>query len=272
MKTFSLASRRHSVIASAANLWVASSRSVQPTVNNPLLPSVFLRAGGSKHTSASQTRGQRMFFPNTALTSRRHYTQGEQKKEDTQDQHPEGTQTPTQTEGAGGDESTLTPEQKKIKELEELSQSLKDDYLRCLADKQNLLRITKIDVDNAKLFGIKSFATSMLEVADNLERALATVSEEKRQQIPELDSLYTGLAMTEKVMLQVLERNGVKKFVPLNEKFDPNLHSALFEVNDPSKPPGSVAIVQAAGFSLNGRLLRPAQVGVVSSQPQSGQQ
>jgi len=166
-------------------------------------------------------------------------------------------------------EENVTPEQKKIKELEASVASLKDEYLRCLADQQNLVRRTKIDVENAKLYGIKGFASSILEVADNLERALATVSPTQKSQIPELESLFNGIEMTEKILIKVLERHGVAKFSPLNEKFNPTQHEAIFEVQDPSKAAGTVAIVQASGYSLNGRLLRPAQVGVVANPPAS---
>ncbi len=75
--------------------------------------------------------------------------------------------------------------------------------------------------------------------------------------------------MTERVMMQVFARFGIKKFNPLGEKFDPSNSSALFEVQDPSKPPGSVAFVQAVGYTLHDRLLRAAQVGVVANRPEA---
>ncbi len=74
--------------------------------------------------------------------------------------------------------------------------------------------------------------------------------------------------MTERVMLQVLARFGIKKFDPLGEKFDPSKCSALFEIQDPTKPAGTVAYVQAHGYTLHERLLRAAQVGVVAARPE----
>jgi len=204
----------------------------------------------------------------------RSYTQDTQKEEQkSQDEKKEGqTEQPkAETEQPQGQqtEQQLTPEQQKIKELEAVVEKYKDDYLRSVADQQNLVRRTKNDVESAKLFGIKGFATSILEVADNLERALGTVTETKRTEVPELESLYNGIEMTEKILIRILEKHGVTKFSPVDEKFNPSLHEALFEVHDPSKTPGTVAIVQAAGYSLNGRLLRPAQVGVVAAPPAS---
>jgi molecular chaperone GrpE len=164
-------------------------------------------------------------------------------------------------------QSEPTPEQKKIKELElELSKA-KDDLLRSLAERENIVRISQNNVEAAKLYGIKSFAESMLDIADNLERALESVPQDKRNN-EDVKALFEGVAMTEKVTLQILAKYGIHKFKPFGEKFDPKKHSALFEIQDPTKPPGSIAFVQAAGYTLHDRLLRPAQVGVVANRPE----
>jgi molecular chaperone GrpE len=126
-----------------------------------------------------------------------------------------------------------------------------------------MARIGKTNVENAKLYSIKSFAEGMLEIADNLSRALESLPEEKRA-LPDVKVLFEGVAMTERVLQQVFTRYGIKKFNPLNEKFDPTRSAALFEIQDPTKAPGTVAYVQAPGYTLHDRLLRAAQVGVVA--------
>jgi len=165
--------------------------------------------------------------------------------------------------------------EKKIKELEATLAQTKDDLLRSLAERENLVRISNNNVENAKLYGIKGFAEGMLEVADNLERALESVPAEKRGG-EDIKALYEGVAMTEKITLQIFSKYGIKKFRPIGEKFDPKKHSALFEVQDTTKPSGTVVLVQAPGYSLHDRLLRPAQVGVIATheteQQQQGQQ
>lgn len=158
--------------------------------------------------------------------------------------------------------------QKRVKELEEKLKEVNGDYLRALADIENMARINKTNVENAKLYSIKSFAEGMLEIADNLSRALEALPEEKRK-LPDIRTFFEGVEMTERVLHQVFSRYGIKKFNPLNEKFDPTKCAALFDLPDPTKAPGTVAIVQAPGYTLHGRLLRAAQVGVVSAPPQN---
>lgn len=197
--------------------------------------------------------------------------QGEQ-----QQTPPQGEQQQQQA-GGNGQQPPETPQQaesehqKRIKELEDKLREVNGDYLRSLADLDNMARISKTNVENAKLYSIKSFAEGMLEIADNLTRALESVPEEKRQ-LPDVKTLFEGVSMTERVLQQVFARYGIKKFNPLNEKFDPSKSSALFEVQDPSKPPGTVAFVQAPGYTLHERLLRAAQVGVVAAPPSSSAQ
>ena len=105
----------------------------------------------------------------------------------------------------------------------------------------------------------------LLDVADVLQMALASVPEDQRNNDanPALRDLYTGVSMTERELMKVLERHGVVPFDPLGKLFDPNLHNALLELDDPSKEPGSVAFVQKRGFMLYDRPLRCADVGVV---------
>ena len=102
-----------------------------------------------------------------------------------------------------------------------------------------------------------------LAVADNMRRALEAVSPELRASAePGVKALIDGLELTERELLKALEKNGVRQFTPRGEKFDPNVHQAMFEVPDPAVPAGSVVEVVQPGYMIGERVLRPALVGV----------
>jgi molecular chaperone GrpE len=110
----------------------------------------------------------------------------------------------------------------------------------------------------------------MLAVADNMRRALDAVSPELRASAePGVKVLIDGVELTERELLKALENNGVRQFTPRGEKFDPNVHQAMFEVPDPSVPAGSVAEVVQPGYMIGERVLRPAMVGVSKGGPKS---
>lgn len=144
--------------------------------------------------------------------------------------------------------------------------SLKDQLMRSLAEQENTRRIAKRDVGDAKQFAIKSFSKSLLDSSDNLERALDAVPEDLRtdsENHPVLVTLYEGIKMTESGLNKAFEMNGLKKFGEIGEVFDPNKHEALFEYVDPNQDAGTVGQIMKKGFTLNDRVLRPAEVGVV---------
>ncbi len=119
------------------------------------------------------------------------------------------------------------------------------------------------EVADAKTYGITGFARDMLDIADNLQRALDAVpAEAKETADPGLKALIEGVELTERSLLNTLEKNGVKKFDPSGEKFDPNFQQAMYEVPDPSVPSGTVVQVVQAGYMIGERVLRPALVGV----------
>src|SRR6266702_7705015 len=112
---------------------------------------------------------------------------------------------------------------------------LKDRLLRALAEMENLRRRTEREVVDARLYGIASFARDILAVADNMDRALAALDAELREKADAgVKALLDGVELTERELLKVLEKHGVKKFEPQGEKFDPNLHQAMYEVADAS--------------------------------------
>jgi molecular chaperone GrpE len=147
---------------------------------------------------------------------------------------------------------------------------LRDRLLRTLAEMENLRKRTEREVTDARLFGNASFARDILGVADNMRRALDAVSPELRASAePGVKALIDGVELTERELIKVLEKNGVRQFSPRGEKFDPNVHQAMFEVPNASVPAGSVVEVVQPGYMIGERVLRPALVGVSKGGPRS---
>jgi molecular chaperone GrpE len=146
----------------------------------------------------------------------------------------------------------------------------KDKLLRALAEMENLRRRTERQVADARDYGITAFARDVVAVADNMSRALAALDHELREKAePGVKALLDGVELTERELLKVLDKHGVKKFEPTGEKFDPNLHQAMYEVSDPSLPNGTVAQVVQAGYMIGERVLRPALVAVAKGGPKA---
>ena len=146
----------------------------------------------------------------------------------------------------------------------------KDKLLRVLAEMENLRRRTAREIADTRAYGISAFARDILAVADNRERALAALDAEIREKADAgVKALLDGVELTERELKKVLEKHGVKKFEPLGEKFDPNLHQAMFEMPDPSRPAGTVAQVVQPGYMIGERVLRPALVAVAKGGPKA---
>ena len=147
-------------------------------------------------------------------------------------------------------------------------QELKDRLLRTLAEMENLRTRTQREVEEARKFAVTGFARDLLEVGDNLGRALASVPAEARAQSEFMTNLVQGVEMTERSLRSALERHQVRRVSPQKgEKFDHKLHQAMFEVPSAELAPGSVAEVIQDGYVLADRLLRPALVGVAKALP-----
>jgi molecular chaperone GrpE len=145
---------------------------------------------------------------------------------------------------------------------------LKDRLLRTLAEMENLRRRTEREVADSRVYAVTNFARDILAVADNMERAMKALDDEIRDKADAgVKALLDGVELTERELLKVLEKHGVKKFEPLGEKFDPNLHQAMLELPDPSRPAGSVAQVIQPGYMIGERVLRPALVAVARGGP-----
>jgi molecular chaperone GrpE len=151
-------------------------------------------------------------------------------------------------------------------ELEAELAATKERLLRALADAENLRRRTTREVEEAHKYAITGFARELLEVADNLSRALASIPVRARDEIGFVKNLAEGVAMTEKTLLASFERHQIAKVTPRpGDKFDHNRHQAMFEVETEEYAPGTIAQVMQPGYVIADRLLRPALVGVAKT-------
>lgn len=162
----------------------------------------------------------------------------------------------------------LEPETPPAPPSAEEFQELKDRLLRTLAEMENLRRRTQREVEDARKFAVTGFARDLLEVGDNLSRALASVPAEARQQSEPIKNLVQGVEMTERSLQSALEKHQVRRVDPRKgEKFDHKLHQAMFELPTDELVPGTIAEVIQGGYVLADRLLRPALVGVAKAVP-----
>lgn len=152
--------------------------------------------------------------------------------------------------------------------LEAQVAELKDKYLRAHAEMENTRRRAEKDVADARNFSIAGFARDMLAVADNLGRALSAIDPAVRESADNtLKTLLEGVELTNRELAKTLEKHGVRLLDPLDQKFDPNFHQAMFEIPDDSVPPGTVKQVVQPGYAIGDRVLRPAMVGVSKAVP-----
>jgi molecular chaperone GrpE len=152
--------------------------------------------------------------------------------------------------------------------------SLRDRLLRALADAENTRRRAERTAEEGRQYAISDFARELLAVADNLQRTIAAADHRAAETVEDA-ALIEGVRATERILEHTLGRFGVRKINALGQPFDPTLHEAVLEVDEPSQPPGTVVRVAEDGYTIHGRLLRPARVMVVrrgSSAPSSGRE
>ena len=132
-----------------------------------------------------------------------------------------------------------------------------DKYRRAIAESENMRKRLTKQIEDGKIFGIQSFSKDLLEVADVLDKAVSVEGQSAQD-------LHKGLEMTKAQLHQVFKRHGLERINPKEgeEKFDPNMHDALFQIPVPDKDPNIVLVVQKVGYSLQSRTIRPASVGV----------
>ncbi|WP_438765896.1 nucleotide exchange factor GrpE [Kushneria sp. TE3] len=147
----------------------------------------------------------------------------------------------------------------RVAELEQELAEAKDQQVRAAAEAQNARRRAEQDADKAKKFALEKFVKELLPVVDSLEKGLESMSEDVSETHRE------GVSMTLKMQLDVLSKFGVEQLDPHGEPFDPQYHEAMTQVANPELDPNTVMDVMQKGYTLNGRLVRPAMV-VVSKQ------
>lgn len=166
----------------------------------------------------------------------------------------------------GAESDPLTLALQAIDALRAENAELKDRVLRTLADMENLRKRAERERAEATLYAATNFARDLLNVADNFSRALAALSPEQRAAADEVCSnLIAGLEVTERELMNVFERHGIKRIQALGQKFDPNMHQAMFEVPTAAEPPGTIMQVMQDGYAIGNRCLRPALVGVAKA-------
>lgn len=177
----------------------------------------------------------------------------------------EGTNTTTEANDATNNASNVkSPEQELISKLQLEVKDLKDQVLRSYAEEENVRRIAKRDVANAKDYANTSFAKSIVDIADDLDRALAldinntSIPPEKH-----LHTLLEGIKLTQKNLEGVFRKFHIQKYGIIGDEFDPKLHDALFQIPDTSKPANTIGQVLKSGYKLNDRVIRAAEVGAV---------
>ncbi|GLQ05268.1 nucleotide exchange factor GrpE [Sneathiella chinensis] len=157
----------------------------------------------------------------------------------------------------GGDAAEQSAENAQAEEIA----SLKEKLLRAMAEVENTRRRAEKDKEDAHNYAVTKFARDMLEVSDNLRRALDSIPAEARED-EAVKNLTTGVEMTESGLLNVFKKHKVERIDAEGKKFDPHLHQAMFEIENPDVEPGTVLQVVQSGYVIADRLLRPAMVGV----------
>ncbi len=167
---------------------------------------------------------------------------------------------------AGVEASPLTPEAE-IARLGEENAKLRDQALRALAEAENTRRRAQREREDTAKFAVSDLARELLTVADNLRRAIEAVPADLRRDSSAVGTLVDGVAAIERQLLSAFDKHGIMRIDPMEQKFDPNFHQAMFEVPDNSHAPGTVVQVIQPGYVIHGRLLRPALVGVAKAEP-----
>jgi molecular chaperone GrpE len=216
----------------------------------------------NKDTGAGQGAGEPTFAPSETASERAPEAAPEAAP------NAPGAQADAGADAAGEADPTLAADANAhIEHLEGELVALNDKLLRALAEAENVRRRAQRDKEDALKYAIKGFAEDMLRVGDNLSRALAAIDGDARKADANMDNLAVGVEMVMKELLSAFDRAGVKPIEAEGARFDPMLHEAMYEIDDASKPAGTVAHVLEQGFTLHGRTLRAAKVGVTKGGP-----
>src|SRR5437588_2376842 len=180
------------------------------------------------------------------------------------------TDTPNGAEAAAPETAQAETAPDPAAQLAKEAADLKDRLLRTLAEMENLRRRTEREVADARSYGVTNFARDILAVADNMERALKALDDEIREKADAgVKALLDGVELTERELIKVMEKHGIRKIEPQGQKFDPNQHQAMLEIPDASVPAGTVVQIMQPGYTIGERVLRPALVGVSKGGPKT---
>ncbi len=147
--------------------------------------------------------------------------------------------------------------------LEQQLAEMKDQWIRAVAETENIRKRGQREKEDATRYAPSNLARDIVGIADNLRRALDACAKEDHDQLTSnVKSLITGMELIVKELDTALERHNIKRLQPLHEKFDPNHHQAMFEIESADHPAGTVLNIMQDGYLLHDRLLRPAMVGV----------
>jgi molecular chaperone GrpE len=188
-----------------------------------------------------------------------------QEQPQTTDTPPEPTDLESAAETAPP-EATAAPSPREV-ELEAEVLKLKDQLLRAVAETENVRRRLEQQAEDRGKYAVGNFAKDILQVADNLRRALESIPAEARASDAMAHKLAEGVELTERTFLSTLERYGIKRIESLGQRFDPHQHQAMMEIEDAAKPAGTVVLEMQAGYIIHDRLLREAMVGVSKGGP-----
>ncbi len=163
-----------------------------------------------------------------------------------------------------GEDGVLTPEalEAAFQALADERDSYKDRYMRTFAEMENIRKRAEREKADIRKYAISDFARDVLGLGDNIQRAIAAVPAEAAAQDGNLKGFLEGVQLLERELLQMLERHGVTRIDPQGQRFDPNQHQAVMEMERPDLPAGAVAEVFQSGYIIGERVLRPAMVAV----------
>ena len=142
--------------------------------------------------------------------------------------------------------------------------ALKDQSLRALAEAENIRRRSERELQDMSKYAVTGFARDLVNVLENLQRAVDSIPADLKETQPEVANLSVGVEMTLKELLGIFARQGIERIDPMGQKFDHNLHQAIAQVDVPDAEAGTVVQVLQAGYKIHDRLLRPAMVGVAA--------
>ena len=179
---------------------------------------------------------------------------------------PGGAESTPEEMAAGAGEPTSD---ERVRQLEAELAELKDRSLRALADAENTRRRTQRELGDSRKYAASGIIKDLLNVSDNLHRALESCPADLREKDEQVKNLVVGVEMVAKDLLNAFEKHGVRKIEPLGEPFNHDFHQAMYEVENTGKPSGTVVEMLQPGYVMHDRLLRPAMVAVAKGEPET---